>query len=52
MEVASASFQVLFSMFFIHQFGTIGGTMGYAAGHLLYFLIMAVLFRKILFQRV
>jgi O-antigen/teichoic acid export membrane protein len=50
MEFASAAFQILLSIFFINAFGTIGATIGYACGHLIYFLIMLMIFRKILFH--
>jgi O-antigen/teichoic acid export membrane protein len=49
MEFASAALQVLLSLLFINIFGTIGATVGYACGHLIYFLIMLIIFRKILF---
>ena len=50
MEFASAALQILLSIFFINAFGTIGATIGYACGHLVYFLIMLLIFRKILFH--
>ena len=50
MEFISAGAQVGFSMFFIDQFGSIGGSIGYAAGHLLYLVIMLTIFRKVLFR--
>jgi O-antigen/teichoic acid export membrane protein len=50
MEIASAALQILLSILFINAFGTIGATIGYACGHLIYFLIMLIIFRKILFN--
>ncbi|MCR6720342.1 MAG: O-antigen translocase [Chitinophagaceae bacterium] len=50
-EFVSAGGQVLFSIWAINNFGSIGGSIGYSAGHLLYFLCMVVLFRKVLFNR-
>lgn len=50
MELASAGFQIVLSIVFINIFGTIGATIGYAMGHLLYFSIMLIIFRKILFN--
>jgi O-antigen/teichoic acid export membrane protein len=50
MEITSAALQVMLSILFINAFGTIGATIGYACGHLVYFLIMLMIFRKILFN--
>lgn len=50
-EFVSAGGQVLFSMWAINHYGSLGGAIGYTAGHLLYFLCMVILFRKILFNR-
>ncbi len=50
-EFVSAGAQVLFCTWAIQQFGSIGGAIGYSAGHLLYFLCMVFLFRKILFSQ-
>jgi O-antigen/teichoic acid export membrane protein len=49
MEVLSGLFFTGFSLLFINMYGTIGATIGYMTGHLLYFLIMAFNFRKLLF---
>jgi O-antigen/teichoic acid export membrane protein len=51
MEVTSAALQVLLSILFINLYGTIGATIGYALGHLIYFSIMMIIFRKILFKK-
>ncbi len=51
MEVTSAALQVLLSILFINLYGTIGATIGYALGHLIYFSIMLIIFRKILFKK-
>ncbi len=50
MEFVSYSGQVLFSCAFIALYGTVGATIGYAVGNLLYFVIMVINFRKILFN--
>ena len=51
MEFVSSIAQVGFSLFFFNMFGTVGATMGYACGHLLYFICMIYIFRKIVFLR-
>ena len=50
MEFVSIGFQISLSILFVNIFGTMGATIGYAFGHLFYFLIMVVIFRKILFN--
>lgn len=50
MEFVSYSGQVLFSCGFVALCGTVGATIGYAVGNLLYFVIMVIIFRKILFN--
>lgn len=50
-EIASCSLFVLFSWIFVHFYGTIGATMGYAAAFLCQFVIMILIFRKLLFSR-
>ena len=50
MEFVSYSGQVLFSCGFVALYGTVGATIGYAVGNLLYFVIMVIIFRKILFN--
>jgi len=51
MEVLSGLFFMGFSLLFIRQFGTIGATVGYMVGHMLYFFILLIVFRKLLFQQ-
>jgi PST family polysaccharide transporter len=50
MEFVSYSGQVIFSCGFVALYGTVGATIGYAVGNLLYFVIMVIIFRKILFN--
>ena len=50
MEFVSYSGQVLFSCGFVVLYGTVGATIGYAVGNLLYFVIMIIIFRKVLFN--
>jgi O-antigen/teichoic acid export membrane protein len=50
MEFVSYTGQVVFSCGFVSLYGTIGATIGYAVGNLLYFIIMLIIFRKILFK--
>lgn len=49
MELLSAGLQISLSIFFIKEFGTIGATIGYAAGHFIYFIILLIYFKKLLF---
>ena len=49
-EIVSVTLFVLFSMFFVDRFGTIGATIGYAAAFMCQFLIMIFIFRKLLFK--
>lgn len=49
-ELVSCTLFALFSMLFVHLFGTIGATMGYAAAFLCQLLIMIFIFRKLLFS--
>jgi PST family polysaccharide transporter len=49
-EIVSCTLFVLFSIFFIDQFGTIGATIGYAAAFLCQLLVMVFTFRKLLFS--
>ena len=51
MELLSAALQISLSIFFIKELGTVGATVGYALGHLIYFLILLIYFRKLLFPR-
>jgi len=51
MEFVSSLSQVFFSITFFNYYGTVGATMGYAAGHLLYLLCMVFIFRKIVFGK-
>jgi O-antigen/teichoic acid export membrane protein len=50
MEFVSYTGQVLFSCGFVALYGTVGATIGYAVGNIVYFLIMLIIFRKILFN--
>ena len=50
-EIVSCSLLVFFSWLFIHYFGTIGATMGYASGFLCQLIIMICIFRKLLFKK-
>ena len=50
MEFVSYSGQVLFSCGFVALYGTVGAPIGYAIGNVVYFVIMLVIFRKILFN--
>ncbi len=49
-EIVSVTLFVLFSMFFVQRFGTIGATIGYAAAFGCQLLIMIFIFRKLLFK--
>ncbi len=49
-EIVSVTLFVLFSRFFVDQFGTIGATIGYASAFLCQLLIMIFIFRKLLFK--
>lgn len=49
-ELVSCSLFVLFSWFYIQEFGTIGATMGYATAFLCQLLMMIFIFRKLLFK--
>jgi O-antigen/teichoic acid export membrane protein len=49
MEFVSYTGQVLFSCGFVALYGTVGATIGYAVGNIVYFIIMLIIFRKILF---
>ncbi|MBL7742111.1 MAG: O-antigen translocase [Chitinophagaceae bacterium] len=49
-EIVSCTLFALLSILFIDQYGTIGATMGYAAGFLIQFIIMLFVLRKILFS--
>ena len=51
MEFVSSLSQVGFSIFFFNLYGTVGATIGYAAGHLLYLVCMIFIFRKIVFMK-
>jgi len=51
MEFVSSMSQVLFSITLFNYYGTVGATMGYAAGHLLYLLCMVFIFRRIIFMK-
>lgn len=50
MEFVSYTGQVLFSCGFVALYGTVGATIGYAVGNFVYFVIMVIIFRKILFN--
>lgn len=50
MEFVSYSGQVLFSCGFVALYGTVGAVIGYAVGNLLYFVLMLIIFRNILFN--
>lgn len=50
MEFVSYSGQVFFSCGFVALYGTVGATIGYTVGNIVYFLIMVIIFRKILFN--
>lgn len=49
MEFVSSLSQIGLNILFINLYGTIGATMGYAAGHLIYLVAMVIIFRKIVF---
>ena len=51
MEFVSSVSQVAFSLFFFNLFGTVGATIGYACGHLVYLICMIYIFRKIVFMK-
>jgi O-antigen/teichoic acid export membrane protein len=51
MELVSSSAQAGFGILFINMYGSIGGSIGYAAGHLLFLIIMIIIFRKIIFYK-
>ncbi len=51
MEFVSSFSQIGFNIFFINLYGTIGATMGYVLGHLLYLICMIFIFRKIVFLK-
>ena len=51
MEFVSSLSQVGFNIFFINLYGTVGATIGYAAGHFLYLVCMIFIFRKIVFLK-
>jgi hypothetical protein len=50
LEFVSYSGQVLFSCGFVALYGTVGAPIGYAIGNVVYFVIMLIIFRKILFN--
>jgi O-antigen/teichoic acid export membrane protein len=50
-EIVSCTLFALFSMLFVHLYGTIGATIGYAAAFLCQLLIMVFIFRKLLFGK-
>lgn len=50
-EFVSAGAQVLFCILAINAWGSIGGSIGYSAGHLLYLIMMILLFHKTLFYK-
>ena len=50
MEFVSYTSQVAFSCGFVVLYGTVGATIGYAVGNLLYLVVMVIIFRKILFN--
>jgi O-antigen/teichoic acid export membrane protein len=49
-EIISCTLFVLFSVWFVNMFGTIGATIGYAAAFLCQLIIMVLTFRKLLFS--
>ncbi len=49
-EIVSVALFILFSIFFVDRFGTIGATIGYAAAFFCQLLIMVFIFRKLLFK--
>lgn len=51
MELVSSISQVVLNIVFIEMYGTVGATMGYAAGHGIYMIAMFIIFRKIVFMR-
>jgi PST family polysaccharide transporter len=51
MEFVSSISQVGLNILFINLYGTVGATMGYAAGHLIYMIAMFIIFRKIVFLK-
>ena len=51
MEFVSSISQVVFNIIFIDLYGTVGATMGYAAGHGLYMIAMFIIFRKLVFTK-
>lgn len=51
MEFVSSISQVGLNILFIEQYGTVGATMGYAAGHGIYMIAMFIIFRKIVFMK-
>jgi O-antigen/teichoic acid export membrane protein len=51
MELVSSLSQVGLNILFINLYGTIGATIGYAGGHLIYLIGMIIIFRKIVFLK-
>ena len=51
MEFVSSLSQVGLNILFIDMYGTVGATMGYAAGHGIYMIAMFIIFRKIVFMK-
>jgi O-antigen/teichoic acid export membrane protein len=51
MEVFNFVLLVIISYFFVNRFGTVGATMAFAIVYLIYFLILTIIFRKLLFAK-
>jgi O-antigen/teichoic acid export membrane protein len=51
MEFVSSLSQIAFSLLFFNLYGTVGATIGYACGHLIYLICMVYIFRKIVFLK-
>lgn len=51
MEFVSSLSQIAFSLLFFNLYGTVGATIGYACGHLVYLICMIYIFRKIVFLK-
>lgn len=51
MEIVNFILLVIISYFLISRYGTVGATMAFAIVYLIYFIVLCVVFRKLLFNR-
>ena len=49
-EIAFSVFLVVLSMVFINYFGVVGATISYCLNYFLYFVVMIIIFKKLLFK--